>query len=93
MNVEKVVDFTGVCGIIYWIRLPRIPRSIAEAKSMPEGGEVVFICDAEIYRGKDTMHRLMRMVEKKNRNWTICVWHNHRRKKMMLRLRRKQYDF
>lgn len=72
-------------GHIWWTRLPRIPLSVEDAKSLPQYGPIVFICDAVIYQGRSTLHKLIRMVERKNPDWDICVWHNHRRDKMITR--------
>ena len=78
-------------GSLWWTRLPRIPVSVEDAKSLPQEGSVVFICDCEIKKGFQAMHKLMRMVEKNNPDWTVCVWHNHRRDRMIAFRRRNGF--
>jgi hypothetical protein len=75
-------------GIIWWTRLPRIPVSVEDAKSLPQVGPVIFICDCEIYKGRDTMRKLIDIVIDKNKeDCTIAVWHNHKWKKMYIHRR------
>lgn len=88
MFIERVIDKDGVAGVMWWIRLPRIPESIEDAKSLPEGGPIVFICDVEIYRGISTLHKLIDLLFEHNPDANIGVWHNHRRKKMKMFIRR-----
>ena len=88
MFIERVIDKNGVAGIMWWIRLPRIPESIKDAKSLPEGGPIVFVCDVEVYRGKGTMRGLIDLLFEQNPDAKIGVWHNHRRKKMKIFIRK-----
>ena len=82
MFIERVIDKDGVAGIMWWIRVPRIPESVEDAKSLPQEGPVVFVCDVEVYRGRSTLHKLIELLFEHNPDANIGVWHNHRRKEM-----------
>lgn len=84
MFMEEINDDQGE-GLLLWIRLPRIPVSIEEAKAMTEGGNIVFICEVVIVRGRNTLLRLSRMIKDKNKDLHISVWHNKRRDRMITR--------
>jgi len=84
MYAEQINDAEGE-GLLLWIRLPRIPISIEDAKSMTEGGNIVFICEVVVVRGRNTLLRLSRMIKDANKDLHISVWHNKKRNRMITR--------
>ena len=84
MFMEEINDDQGE-GLLLWIRLPRIPVSIEDAKSMTEGGNIAFICEIVVVRGRNTLLRLCRIAKDKNKDIEISVWYNERRDRMITR--------
>ena len=84
LREERINDLMG-SGVIWWTRLPWIPDNVEEAKRLEAQGlegNIVFICDTVVARGKSTLQRLKQKVIEKNPGKKIAIWHNERRDKM-----------